>query len=50
MKIEKWKYKGKEIDVPILDEEEIEINEIIDELEKTKDLKELLSNRGENNA
>lgn len=27
MKIEKWIYKGKEIEVPILEEDEIETNE-----------------------
>lgn len=27
MKIEKWIYKGKEIEVPILEEDEIEANE-----------------------
>ena len=50
MKIEKWIYKGNEIDVPIFDEDEIETNEEFTELEKTKDLKELLGNKGENNA
>lgn len=40
MRIEKWNYKGKEIVVPILEEEEIEKNEDIDELEITKDLTE----------
>lgn len=49
MKIEKWLYKGKEVDVPIFDEEEIEKNEEIPELENTIDLKEVLNNIGENN-
>lgn len=42
MRIEKLIYKGREIEVPILDEEEIEINEDNPELEKTKDLTEEL--------
>lgn len=49
MNIEKWLYKGKEVDVPIFDEEEIETNEDITELENTIDLKEVLNNIGENN-
>lgn len=49
MKIEKWLYKGKEVDVPIFDEEEIEKNEETPELENTIDLKEVLNNIGENN-
>lgn len=28
MKIEKWIYKGQEIDVPILEDDEIETNDI----------------------
>lgn len=48
MKIEKWIYKGKEIDVPILENDEIETNEEI-ELDKTKELTEILNNVGENN-
>lgn len=42
MKIEKWKYKDTEIDVPILDDYEIETNEDIVDLEKTKELTEIL--------
>lgn len=30
MKIEKWKYGDKEVEVPILDEDEIETNETIE--------------------
>ena len=44
MKIEKWKYQDKEIDIPIFDMDEIETNEDIDTLEKTKDLTETLEN------
>jgi len=42
MRIEKLIYEGKEVEVPILDEEEIEINEENPKLEKTKDLTEEL--------
>lgn len=49
MKIEKWIYKGEEIEVPILEENEIETNEDISELEKTKDLTQELSDIGDNN-
>lgn len=38
MKIEKWIYNGKEIDVPIVDDDDIEINEDLDYLENTIDL------------
>lgn len=48
MKIEKWKYKGEEIEIPILDEDEIEKNESLDDLEKTIDLSEVIYNIGEN--
>lgn len=48
MKIETWNYKGKEIEVPILEEDEIEKNIDID-LEKTLDLTEELIKLGENN-
>ena len=47
MKIEKWIYKGKEIDVPIFEEEEIEKNEEIPEFENTIDLTEVLNNIGD---
>ena len=50
MRIEKWSYKGKEIVVPILEEEEIEKNEDIDELEITKDLTEDLKGMEVNNV
>lgn len=46
MRIEKWIYKGKEVEVPILDDEEIEINEDNPELEITKDLSKELKNVG----
>ena len=50
MKIEKWIYKGKEVDVPILEDDEIEENlNIEQELEKTKDLKEELIDIGDKN-
>lgn len=48
MKIEKWKYNNQEIDVPILDEDEIETNEDIEELEKTIDLTAISEVIGEN--
>ena len=48
MRIEKWNYKGKEIDVPIVEEDEIEKN-LVDDLDKTKDLSEELSKLGDNN-
>lgn len=47
MKIEKWKYKNTEIEIPILDEDEIEKNENLDDLENTIDLSEVLYNIGE---
>ncbi len=50
MKIEKWIYKGNEIEVPILEDDEVETNEVFEnELEKTIDLTEKLSDLGENN-
>ena len=47
MKIEKWIYKGKEVNVPIVEENEIETNEDI-EMDKTLDLTEVLE-LGDNN-
>ena len=47
MKIEKWIYKGEEIEVPIVDDDEIEKN--LEELENTRDLSKELSNLGDNN-
>lgn len=47
MKIEKWIYKGEEINVPIVEEDEIEKN--LEELENTLDLSKELSNLGDNN-
>ena len=50
MKIEKWMYKGKEIEVPIIDEEEIERNEDFDQdLENTLELRKELKNIGDIN-
>lgn len=49
MKIEKWLYNGKEVDVPIFNEEEIETNEDNPEFENTIDLKQVLNDIGENN-
>lgn len=51
MKIEKWNYKSKEIDVLILDKDEIELNEDLDnnDLEKTSILTGLLNNKEGNN-
>lgn len=42
MRIEKWIYKGEEVDVPILSKEEVEENVDITELEQTKDLTNIL--------
>lgn len=42
MRLEKWKYKDTEIDIPIFDEDEIETNEDIERLEKTIDLTKTL--------
>ena len=50
MKVEKWIYKGKEIEIPILDDNEVEVNEVFEkEIEKTIDLTEKLAGLGENN-
>ena len=49
MKIEKWKYKGEIIDVPIVEEEDIEKNINIDTIENTKDLTDELKNIGDIN-
>lgn len=50
MKIEKWMYKGEEIEVPILEDDEIEENLKSNvDLEKTKDLSEELNVVGVNN-
>lgn len=48
MKIEKWIYKGEEIEVPIVEEDEIE-KELKVDLENTKDLTEELRILGDNN-
>lgn len=38
MRIEKWKYEDKEVDVPILDENEMETNDDGDALENTMEM------------
>ena len=38
MRIEKWKYEDKEVEVPILDEEEMETNDDGDELDNTMEM------------
>jgi len=50
MKLEKWKYKGKEVEVSIFEENEIEKNENIEELEQIKDLNEILKDIEVNDA
>lgn len=47
MRVEKWIYKNKEIDVPILEEDEIETNEDIDYLENTVDLTKTIEDLGD---
>lgn len=43
MKVEKFKFKGEEINLPVFDEDEIETNDIIDdELDKTSDLEKVV--------
>ena len=50
MRIEKWMYNGEEIEVPILDEEDIDKNlDINNDLEKTIELSEVINNIGDNN-
>lgn len=49
MKIEKWKYKGEDVDLMILDESGIETNEELEDLEKTQDLTKDLENVVDNN-
>ena len=49
MKIEKWMYKGKEVEVPVFEEDEIETNENIKDLEKTKELTSELEEISEEN-
>ena len=50
MKIEKWNYKGEEIEIPILEGDEIERNlDIESKLESTQDLTEDLKNIGDIN-
>lgn len=44
MRIEKWKYKDEEIEVPLLEKDEIETNEVIENLEDTIDLTKTLEN------
>ncbi len=47
MKIEKWKFNGKEVEIPILDERDIERNNI-DDLEETKEFPIISDNDLEN--
>lgn len=47
MKIEKWKFKGEEIDVPILDKDEVEVNVDMNDLEDTVDLTQILKENEE---
>lgn len=47
MKIEKWKYKDTEVEIPILEEDEIEKNENLDDLENTIDLSNIVNDIGE---
>lgn len=47
MKIEKWKYNDTEIEIPILEDDEIEKNEDFETIENTIDLSEVLYNIGE---
>ena len=49
MKIEKWIYKGEEVEVPILEENEIEKNIDLSELDITKDLSKELKEVGDLN-
>ena len=50
MRVEKWNLNGKEVDLTIFDEEDIETNENNEEdLENTKDISKLLNNDGEKN-
>lgn len=52
MRIEKWKLDDKEVEVPILDKEEIEVNEEInnDELDKTSEYIFELEKEGDKDA
>lgn len=50
MRVEKWNFDGKEVDLPIFEDEDIETNEIFeDDLENTKDISELLNSNEEFN-
>jgi len=49
MRIEKWIYKGEEVEVPILEEDEIEVNMDNPDFDTTKDLSEELEKVGEDN-
>ena len=49
MKIEKWKFNGEEIDVPILKKKKKEENDIPKELENTLNIAELFIEEEENN-
>jgi hypothetical protein len=49
MKIEKWIYEGKEVEIPILEEDEFEFNMDESNLDITKDLSKELENVGDLN-
>lgn len=49
MRIEKWIYKGQEVEVPVLEDDEIEKNINVDSIETTQDLTEELKNIGDIN-
>lgn len=49
MKIEKWIYKGEEVEVPVLEEDEIEVNMDSPDFDITKDLTKELEKVGEDN-
>ena len=49
MKIEKWKTDNGEIDIPILEDEEIETNEDLQNFEDTVDLTNILNVDGDRN-
>lgn len=50
MKVEKWNFKGEEVDVTIFEEEDKETNEIIDkDLENTIDISKILNDEEDKN-
>ena len=48
MRVEKWNFEGKEVDVTILDEDEIEKNDPSDDFENTIDLEEIMKTGDKN--